>query len=143
MNHHRKLTLIAVLSGLSLLLLSACSLFGGRATPTPFPENPDGEEDPFIGIPNPASFYCEEMGYELELRENEDGGMEGVCIFPDGSECEEWEFLSGSCSIQWTFCQRQGFNIQAGDGMGVCTYPDGSSCPEYEFFIGECQPPEN
>ena len=127
---------------LSLAVLTGCTLFGGRATPTSIPDNPDGEEDPFIGMPNPASFYCEEMGYQLELREDEGGDMVGYCIFPNGAECEEWEFLAGGCSIEWTFCQRQGYNIRAGDGMGLCTFPDGSSCPEYEFFIGECQPPE-
>ncbi len=136
----RKMLLWTVLIILSLLALTSCNLFGGRATPTPFQD--DGEEDPFIGIPNPASFYCEEMGYELELRET-DQGTEGICIFPNGAECEEWEFLSGSCSIEWTFCQRQGYNIQAGESIAICNFPDGSACSEYDFFIGECQPLEN
>lgn len=142
MNHPTKPVLMFSLVILSLIVLTGCSLFGGKATPTPFPDNPDGEEDPFIGMPNPASFYCEEMGYQLELRET-DGGTEGICIFPNGAECEEWEFLAGGCAIEWSFCQRQGYNIQAGEGMGTCTFPDGSTCPEYDFFVGECQPPES
>jgi putative hemolysin len=84
--------ILIILTAVSLLFLSGCSLFRGRATPTPYPE--DGEEDPFIGMPNPASFYCQEMGYNLELRET-DQGTEGICIFPNGAECEEWEFLAG------------------------------------------------
>ena len=129
-----------ILAIFSLFILSACSLFGGRATPTPGPGI--GEEDQFIGIPNPASFYCQEMGYDLKLQETNQG-TEGICVFPNGAECEEWEFLSGGCSIEWTFCQRQGYNIKAGDGMATCTFNDGSTCPEYDFFIGECLPPDN
>jgi putative hemolysin len=123
----------------AVLLSAGCSLT--KSTPTPDLSNPD-EEDPFIGMPNPASFYCQEMGYELEMRETNQG-TEGICVFPNGAECDEWEFLAGGCSIEWTFCQRQGYNIRAGEGMAVCTFNDGSTCPEYDFFIGECQPPQD
>lgn len=129
--------LIIILILISAIALSACKA-SEEATPTPFF---DGEEDDFFGIPNPASFYCQEMGYELELRED-DGGTVGICILPNGAECEEWEFLGGGCSIEWTFCQRQGYNIREGDDGAICTFNDGSTCLEYEFFIGECQPPE-
>jgi len=50
-----------------------------------------------VGLPNPASVYCEEQGYELEIRTDQQGGQYGVCVFPDGSECEEWEFYRGEC----------------------------------------------
>ena len=46
---------------------------------------------------NPASKYCVEQGYKLEIRD-EAGGQVGYCIFPDGSECEEWAFYRGECS---------------------------------------------
>lgn len=121
-----------------VLLGASCRGTGGDPTPTPFLEK-EGE-DPFIGIPNPASFYCQEMGYQLELRETE-AGTAGICIFPDGKECEEWEFLSGSCAIEWTFCQRQGSNIRAGENIATCEFSDGTTCPEYAYFIGECQAP--
>jgi putative hemolysin len=49
-----------------------------------------------IGMANPASVYCEEQGYTLEMRTG-DEGVYGVCIFPDGSECEEWAFFRGEC----------------------------------------------
>jgi putative hemolysin len=134
---HQIILLLALILSISALITSCRT---SQETSTPFPEN--GEEDPFIGIPNPASFYCQEMGYELELRET-DSGTEGICIFPNGAECEEWEFLAGGCSIEWTFCQRQGYNIREGDdGMAICSFNDGSTCPEYDFFIGECQGPQ-
>jgi Tol biopolymer transport system component/putative hemolysin len=52
--------------------------------------------EPTTGLANPASVYCEEQGYTLEMRTDENGTY-GVCIFPDGSECEEWAFYRGEC----------------------------------------------
>ena len=37
------------------------------------------------GLANPASVHCEEQGYTLEARTDENGTY-GVCVFPDGSE---------------------------------------------------------
>ena len=51
-----------------------------------------------VGLPNPASQYCVEQGGTLEMRSDENGNQYGVCIFPDGSECEEWAFLRGECA---------------------------------------------
>ena len=48
-------------------------------------------------IPNPASVYCLEQGGRVEIREDAAGGQYGLCIFPDGSECEEWAFYRGEC----------------------------------------------
>ncbi len=128
----RKLLLIGLITLISMFT-QACNSAAPDPTQTPFVEG----NDLFIGVPNPASFYCQEMGYELELRDTE-AGTEGICILPDGKECEQWDFLAGGCAIEWTFCQRQGSNIRAGEEMGTCTFSNGSSCPEYDYFIGEC-----
>jgi putative hemolysin len=48
-------------------------------------------------LPNPASVYCEEHGYRSEIRTTDDGSQTGYCIFPDGSECDEWMFYRGEC----------------------------------------------
>ena len=124
--------IIAIMILIGVLGLTACK-GSEEIIPAPFIE---GEQDAFIGVPNPASFYCQEMGYELDHRDNE-----GICVMPNGTECEEWDFLAGSCSSEWTFCTRQGYNIREGEDGATCTFNDGSSCLEYEFFIGECQPP--
>lgn len=49
-----------------------------------------------VGMPNPASVFCEENGGTLEIRQVE-GGEAGYCKFADGSECEEWAFMRGEC----------------------------------------------
>jgi putative hemolysin len=56
----------------------------------------NGAAQPSTGLANPASVYCEEQGYTLEMRADDNGTI-GVCIFPDGSECEEWAFYRGEC----------------------------------------------
>jgi hypothetical protein len=38
-----------------------------------------------------------EKGYTSQIRTSSDGSQYGVCIFPDGSECDEWAFFRGEC----------------------------------------------
>jgi len=49
-------------------------------------------------IANPASVFCEANNYTLDIRTSA-GGQYGVCMFPDGSECDEWQFFRGECTI--------------------------------------------
>ena len=48
-------------------------------------------------LPNPASKFCADQGYEVEIR-TEAGGEVGYCIFPDGSECDAWAFFRDECA---------------------------------------------
>jgi putative hemolysin len=48
-------------------------------------------------MPNPASKYCVDQGGKLEIRD-EAGGQAGYCLFPDGSECDEWAYFRGECA---------------------------------------------
>jgi putative hemolysin len=73
--------IVLLLTG--VLVLAAC---GGKAT-----------ETPEANMPNPASVFCEEQGYTLEIRTAADGSQQGFCIFPDGTECDEWAFFRGEC----------------------------------------------
>ncbi len=50
-----------------------------------------------VGLANPASVYCEEEGGQVEIRDAA-AGQVGYCVFPDGSECEEWAFFQGECT---------------------------------------------
>ena len=52
---------------------------------------------PAANLANPASVYCEKNGGRLDLRQDASGGVAGVCVFPDGSECDEWAYLRGEC----------------------------------------------
>jgi hypothetical protein len=48
-------------------------------------------------MPNPASVHCEQNGGKLELRQDASGGVVGICVFSDQSECEEWAYLRNDC----------------------------------------------
>lgn len=58
---------------------------------------PGDSLDTQTGLPNPASVFCEENDGTLELREDDSGGQVGICVFEDGSECEEWVFYRDEC----------------------------------------------
>jgi len=79
-----------IIFGLSLLVvLSACN------QSSTIPTEPDNK---IVGLANPASVFCIECGYELEIRKDEEGNEFGVCIFGNDTECEEWAFYRGECS---------------------------------------------
>jgi putative hemolysin len=69
--------------------------------PTAAPTEGTTLESP-LNMPNPASVYCEEQGYTLEIRD-EAGGQVGYCVFPNGARCEEWAFFRGECTIPETY----------------------------------------
>jgi putative hemolysin len=58
-----------------LAVTSACAACGGS-----------------VGIANPAAAWCIEQGLAYEIRKNPDGSEYGVCIFPNGTVIDEWEY---------------------------------------------------
>ena len=145
-------TLLILLVLISLQLSVACS---------PAPTSPT----PQANMPNPASVHCEQNGGKLELRQDASGGITGVCVFPDGSKCEEWAYFRRECkpgnspvspiptpspesklpNPASVLCEQHGNQLEivtAADGSqtGVCIFPDGSTCDEWAYFRGECGP---
>jgi putative hemolysin len=87
-NHANKAFVLLAL----ITLLASCS--------APLPQTaatPVLADSPQANMPNPASVYCEQPGNRLEIRTAADGSQSGVCIFPDGSECDEWAYFRGEC----------------------------------------------
>jgi putative hemolysin len=56
-----------------------------------------GRDIPQANMPNPASVHCMQNGNKLEIQTASDGSQNGVCVFPDGSTCEEWAYFRGEC----------------------------------------------
>ena len=77
-----------------LLVLTACTVPQGK-TPEPAATN----EAP-ANMPNPASVHCVQNGNKLEIITAADGSQSGVCVFPDGSTCDEWAYYRGECGPQ-------------------------------------------
>jgi putative hemolysin len=123
-----------------VIVIMAVGLSGcGTSTQEPTVQPTEG-----AGLANPASVYCEGLGYQLELR-NDESGTYGMCIFPDGSECDEWDFLAGRCGQEHSYCVQQGYVLESEEGSNIakCVFPDGSSCMELEYFEGQCGPDGN
>ena len=71
--------------------LAACTTIQVQ---TPEPTTTD---IPQANMPNPASVFCEQNGNKLEIVTAADGSQNGICIFPDGSTCDEWAYFRGEC----------------------------------------------
>jgi putative hemolysin len=74
-----------------LMALTACT---ARQVQTP---KPAATDIPPMNMPNPASVYCEQNGNKFEIQTASDGSQNGICVFPDGSECDEWAYFRGQC----------------------------------------------
>jgi putative hemolysin len=135
-----------------LLTMLFLPLIIGCVQPTPQPTDANTPGTP--NMPNPASAYCEQQGYKLEIRTS-DGSQSGVCIFPDGRECDEWAYYRKECAPATqdaflpnpasVFCEQQGYKVKIrialdGSQNGACVFSDGSECDEWAFFRGECKP---
>ena len=84
----------------SIALLTACVLIiASLAACAPWVQSSvsTGTDMPQANIPNPASVYCEQNGNKLEIRTAADGSQSGICVFPDGSTCDEWAYFRGEC----------------------------------------------
>ena len=121
---------------ITILFISACS--SANLVPT----NQEEADENIAGMANPAAVYCEGLGYSMK-NVTRNGGGDADCIFPDGTRCAQWDFLSGRCGQEFTYCKTQGFNLEEGANIGACRFPDNSSCDEYLFFSAECSPGDN
>jgi serpin B len=142
----KRYQILTVLLIVGVALISACA-------PPPPPVAPDA------GMANPAAVHCLEQGHQYEIRSDDAGNEYGICIFPDGSECDAWAYFRDECQPAGekpigmanpasVHCQEQGYDLEVrtdanGNQLGVCVFPDGSECEEWAYFRGECQPGGN
>ncbi|MCJ7641553.1 MAG: DUF333 domain-containing protein [Desulfobacterales bacterium] len=76
-----------------LMTLAACAVPRGEGP------KPATTETSQANTPNPASVYCEQNGNKLEIQTAADGSQYGICVFPDGSPCDEWAYYRGECGL--------------------------------------------
>lgn len=77
-----------------LLALTACT------APHVRPPAPAATSTSPVNMPNPASVYCVKHGNKLEIHTAADGSQSGVCVFPNGSTCDEWAYFRGECEFE-------------------------------------------
>lgn len=121
------------------LILVVLSILAIIFAPRPLPEVSRDDES------NPAAVYCVKLGYRYEIRTKPDGSQYGVCVLPDGTKCDAWDFFNGKCGQKYTYCERNGGKIvttnvgcRFSPECGVCILPDGTKCYEWDYFTGKC-----
>ncbi len=92
MNYKHSLSMFILI--ILVLFFTACKTVADQNKAAP----PAATDANSVSIANPAAVYCEKQGYQLKIRTDTEGNMYGVCIFPDGSECDEWAFFRGECA---------------------------------------------
>jgi len=142
-----KKTTLWIVALFAVVTLAGCNCNKGQ--------NPSVEN---VGIANPASVYCEENGGTLQIETSEDWSQSWICMFEDGSYCEEWSYFRGECQageiiyntveeepVIWmanpasVYCAQQGWvSIIMEDAewnqYWVCRFADWSEMDEWEYF---------
>ena len=85
-----------------------------------------------VGMRDPSAVYCTEMGYEFRILRAKDG-EKGICVMPDGEECDSWAFYSGQCGEHYSYCTINALDVSAvriSDSLArectTCVMPNGS-----------------
>jgi putative hemolysin len=71
----------------------AIAYFEGTCPNAPAPEYTPVDET----IVNPYEALCRSKNFTYETKVRSDGSEHGVCIFPDGKECDAWDYYVGYC----------------------------------------------
>ena len=145
---------------LSIVVLLGAGLVAGCAAnqaAIAVPTQPAAKPAESSQLANPASTNCIDKGGRLEIVKGQ-SGESGMCVFSDGSRCEEWAFFRGECrpgaaksaensqlaNPAAINCVDKGGRLQlVKDPSGeseVCVFADGTRCEEWAFFRGECRP---
>jgi len=79
-------------------------------------------------LANPATVYCEELGYDYQIKTDENGNQYGVCIPSNEVEYEEWAFLKGKVGKEYSYCEKNGYDLKTvnenGNEYAVCIVPE-------------------
>jgi len=98
-------------------------------------------------LANPASVACVEKGGQIEMKERGDGGQYGICVFPDGKQCEEWTLFRGECGddagVTPVGTEEENYCVLTGGEtdleVGSCTTTEETTCDLNEYFEGGCE----
>ena len=92
--------------------------------------------NPVPGLPNPASVYCVDLGYELTIVDEPEGQV-GMCNFPDGTQCEEWSFFEGECGQAWAAANGMMHNCPQAGKWAIAVW-DGANIMETSQALSSC-----
>lgn len=92
------------------LFLSIVKLINPQFSPSYAPETGESMTDATkVGMANPGAVYCQDMGYEFQIV-NTDQGQDGICVFDSDENCPAWDFLNGKCGTEYSYCAMHGYD---------------------------------
>ena len=62
------------------------------------------------GMPNPSVVYCESLGYPVSTIIEIDGSERSVCLLPNNTFVDTWDFYRGKVSVEYSYCALKGYN---------------------------------
>ncbi|RLJ01790.1 MAG: hypothetical protein DRP11_03860 [Candidatus Aenigmatarchaeota archaeon] len=80
-----------------------------------------------LALKNPAAIYCKEMGYTMYIEETEAGEI-GMCRISETISCPAWEFLTGTCGEEYSYCKKMGYGIKTVNDTNKCSNIPLSRC---------------
>lgn len=105
---------------------------------------------------NPASVYCGTVNGTVKIVKNPDGSEKGMCVFQNGTTCDEWDLFRGNCTLAApkapvanmsnpaaVNCGKLGgipksVKDPSGGEIGYCVFPNGTACEEWGLMKGSC-----
>lgn len=102
-----------------------------------------------VGLSNPASTRCSDLGGKLSIQKLPYGSQYGLCYFEDNKACEEWALFRGECpvggvkttgfdTLDQKYCAWRGGKTIA-EASSTCTFRDGKSCSTIDYYNGKCE----
>lgn len=85
--------------------------------------------------------FARSRGGTVEILTDAQGNQSGICVLPDGTRIEEWEYYRqfhgggsgvGLANPAAVFCEEQGGIVSGVEPM--CELPDGTTVDAWEYF---------
>lgn len=64
------------------------------------------------GFRNPAAVYCERLGYQYIQTSDRAGNDVGICVLPNGTKVNAWDFYRGKVGQDYSYPALRGYEIQ-------------------------------
>jgi len=93
------------------------------------------------GYVNPSATYCEKMGYTYENRTDSLGNSNGVCILPNDSVVDAWDFFRGKVATEYSWCEKMGYRTENVISTENGFISDCAVCIQNSKQVGEIRTP--
>ena len=64
------------------------------------------------GFINPSAKYCEMLGYQYVITPDAQGNQVGMCVLPNGTKVNAWDFYKGKVAQEYSYGAKYGFSVE-------------------------------